>query len=192
MKNINQISNTCFSIDYCNIVYKPFLKLLGFIVIISSFILLALVIYVLNHTISIHTLGPIIVFAIVVLIGGYIYLTFSKNKLFFQKINGFLMIEARPFKGLAKKKIKIDEIESIYTTKMQPTHNTPNFHQTKDIEESKLVVTLNNNEYVEILKTCNKSLIDELQNNLNKILKKSQQNEPPDQKPAPRISGRCS
>jgi hypothetical protein len=117
------------------------------------------------------TLGPAIVFSILFFIGGYLFLVFSKNKLYFQESNGQLLIEAKPFKGLTKRKIQIKDIKSFDTTKIQPTHNSPHFHQTKDIEERKLMAILNDKGYIEIFQTCNFTLLEELQNNLNKILK---------------------
>jgi hypothetical protein len=171
MKYITQINKNSFYINYANTVHKPYLNILRFIVIISFFILLALITYMATHTLSIMTIGPTIVFSILFFIGGYIFLVFSKNKLCFQKLNGEFLIEAKPFKALRKRKIQIKEIKSFDTTQIQHTHNSPHFHQTKDIVERKLIAILKDQRYIEILQTCNFTLLEELQNNLNKILK---------------------
>jgi len=171
MKYITQISENSFYIDYADTIHKPFLNILRFIVIISFFLLLPLITYMTTHTLSIMIVGPTIVFSILFFIGGYLFLAFSKNKLYFQESNGQLLIEAKPFKGLKKRKIQIKNIKSFDATPKKPLHNSPHFHQTKDIEERKLIAILNDKRYIEILQTCNFTLLEEIQNNLNKILK---------------------
>ena len=175
MKYITQINENCFYIDYANTIYKPFLNVFRFIIITSFFLFLVLLTYTLTHSITIMTLGPLITFGIILFIGGYLFLVFTKNKLYFQKSNGYLIVEAKPFKGLTKRKIQIKDIKSFDTTKTQHTHNSPHFHQTNDIAERKIIAILNNKGYIEILQTCNFTLLEEVQNNLNKILKKSEQ-----------------
>jgi len=173
MKYIISNSQNNFYIHYKDLIYKPFLKVLGFIVAASTLLLIFLLWYIFDHPVNVANLGLIIVLCIVSVIGGYLYLLFSLNKVIFSLHNGILKIEIKPFIGLENKEISLKELEKIQISgSISNEHSSSGFHHSNEILDIKLIAILKDKSYIELLRAHNDELIKEVDEELNAILKK--------------------